>query len=325
MMFFALGLLWNVSFLDIHRALAADTQAAARSLQQKDFQKVIQLLSPEVEKLDREGLLLLAKAYSGSKNPTSAIKTATAVLAKNSKDVEAKTLIGGEQFTLGQTADAIATLKEAIDINPKFLPAYRQMIRIYDARKNLYELRLIYQDLIDKLGERAEFVTRLCEISTLDRLYDLASKYCQIGIKKLPNEPSNYVYLGIANKETGKADRAEIALKKAADTFEKSEFAQLTYAQHLDEKKNFIGSYSYYRRGVLANSKSIKANLGLALSAFEIQKYQEALSAFEKSCSLDRGTLPDFRRATNTLRTMKNSEWLAKFEKSSEKCGPSYR
>lgn len=322
-----LGLVLVVSFLDVGQvwtlALAGgpDLQAAKAASQKQDHPKVIELLSPQVEKLSRDGLFLLAKAYSATKNHEAAIKTYNACIALNPKDHEAKAMIGSEQVDLGKDKDALATLKEALELNPAFPLTYKILIRHYEKKKNKYELRLLYEDMIDNVGESVEAVTKLCELTTLDRLYDLAFKYCQRGISLSPQTPENFIYFGIGSKETGQAEKAEEILKKAAETFPKSDLAQISYAQHLDEKKNFIGSYTYYKKALVAKQDSIPGLVGLGTSGFEIQKYAESLEAFTKACKQDRKTLPSFRRATNTLRTMKLQDWLKKFEMGVDSCG----
>ncbi len=102
---------------------------------------------------------------------------------------------------------------------------------------------------------------------------------------------------------------------------DKFENAVKFLAQFLDEKKNYIGSYGYYKRAVDANKKSVLALQGLGNSGLEIQKYQESLDAYTKACKMDRKTLPLFRKAANTLRTMKSADWLKKFEIAIDKCG----
>jgi tetratricopeptide (TPR) repeat protein len=316
-----LGLFLSVSFLDIGQgAWAYDLAAAQRALKAKNYDQVIQLLSGEIEKLNREGLFVLAKAYSTQKKHEAAIKAYNACLSLNPKDFEAKTLIGAEQMVSGKDKEALATLKEALETNPQFVPAYKLLIRYYEKKKNKYEQRLLYEDLIAKVGETTQALTKLCELTTQDRLYDLAARHCQKGILRDPKIPDNYVNLGIVHKETGESEKAEENLKKAAQEFPKSLFAQMTYAQFLDERKNYIFSFNYYKRATEADSKSVPALLGLANSAIEIQKYADSLAAFEKACTLDRTTLPAFRRAANSLRTMKAHEWLKKFEQGIETC-----
>lgn len=338
-----LGLIICVSILDVDRgynhlwasdlptAKTAAPQAAApksdiiekakKFAAQKDYSNVISTLSSEIESLNREGLFLLAKAYSMTKNSSSAIKAYTAALSLNPKDVEAKTLIGAEQFSSGKDDEAILTLKETLEINPRFVAAYRVLIRIYEKKKNKYELRLLYQDLVEKTSERPEYVTALCALTTEDSLYDLSYRYCNKGIQQNSKNPNNHVNLGITLKDTGKTDEAEKVLKKASTDFKDSEFAQITYAKFMEEKKNFIASYGLYKQASAINPKSNEALLGLAKSSMEIQKYADALSAFQTACKIDKTMMPAFRKATNTLRTSKIADWLKKFEEGVEGCG----
>lgn len=318
--FLGLGLLLSVSLLDIRPALSQ--QEAARTSSPSE---IIAELSPKIENLGRADLLKLGKAYSADNNPQAAIKVFTAALAKNTKDVEAKTLIGAEQLRVANTKEkereALETLKGAIEINQKYLPAYREMIKFYEKRKNNYELRLIYQDLVERIGAQAEFITHLCKLTTLEGLYDLSEKYCKQGINLDPKDASNFVYRGLALKETGNPDESEKVLKTAAKDFPKSELAQYTYAATQSEKKNYIQAYTYYKRAVKADLNSVPSLLGLAQSALEIQKVEESFDAFQRACRRDRTIVPHVRRARNALRTIKKTDWDKKFEQLAESCG----
>lgn len=320
-----LGLLVCASFLDFgHRSglsWAYDLPTAERALQKTEYEKVVALLSPEVEKLDRRALITLGKAYSALKKPESAIKTYTACLASNPKDFEAKTLIATEQLAAKHEKDSMASLREALEMNNRYLPAYKLLIEIYEKRKNKYEMRILYQDLVEKFGEKPAYITKLCELTALDVLFELSLKYCQLGIQQSPKEAKNFIYLGVTYRDSGDRAKASLNLKKAADDFSSSELAQLTFAQFLEEQKNSIGAYTYYKRASLADSKSTLAFKGLGSSAVEIQKYSEALEAFQAACRLDKTSLAALRKATNALRTMKEAVWLKKFEAAVETCG----
>lgn len=320
-----LGLFIIVSFLDLGRgfssAEAYDFGSAQKAFQKKDYETVIQLLSPEVEKLNREALLILGKAYSSLAKHEAAVKAYTAILALNPKDYETKTLIGKEQLSAGKDKEALSNFKDALEINSKYLPTYKALADYYEKKKNKYELRLLYEDIVSRFGEKSDAISKLCELSISDRLYDIGTKYCMRGIQLAPSVADNYVYLGISAKDTGKTKKAEEYLKKAADNFPKSELAQMTFAQFLDEKKNYISSFVYYKRAMAAAPDSLPAILGYGNASLEIQKFPESLEAYEKACRLDkRKTMPFLRRATNSLRIMKMADWLKKFEDSIDKC-----
>jgi tetratricopeptide (TPR) repeat protein len=307
-LFLGLGLGIIISLLDVNLAFA-------------DAKSTIEQLSPKVETLDRKALVTLGKAYSEVGNSNAAIKIFTAMLSKNAKDVEAQTLIGGELLILKKDQEALETLKAALSSNKKYLPAYRVLIKHYESKQNKYELRLIYQDLLENIGEKLEFITQLCVLTTMDGLYDLSSSYCQKGMRMAAREPLNFVHWGITLRETGRTEEANKTLKQSANKFKASLLAQMTWANYLEADKNYIDSYSYFKRATNVSAKDYKAQVGLAVSAYEIQKFDESLAAFLAACNLDRAVTPLFRKAASGLKTMKIEGWIRKFETGSERCG----
>ncbi len=296
-------------------------RVANKSFIQKDYLRVIDLLMPRLSELDREAIILLGKSQSELQNQTAAIKVYSAGLSQFPKDIEIKTLLGHELYRTGKDNEGMLTLKEVVESNPRYLQAYRFLIEIYEKRKNKYELRLIYQDLVEKFGEKPEFISKLCGLTSLEGFHDMAIKYCTRGIQLSPREPDNYVYLGLTNKDLGKTDEAVKNLKRAADSHSKSEFAQISYAQYLEEKKNYIEAYKYYQRAIQQHKNSMAGWLGVANTGLEIQKLAESLSAYTTACKMNKSTLPSFRRATNALRLAKNETWKKKFENELERCG----
>ncbi len=320
--FLGLVVVLIVSFLDIYPAFGGTTPTTQPLSQSelKRYNDIVDQLSPKVEKLTRRELVDLGKAYSAIGNWTGAIKMFTAVLSNYPKDVEAKTLIAAEQIRTGKERDGLQTLKSVLEINKKYIPAYRYLIGIYERRKNHYELRMIYIDLVASFGKKIEYITKLCELTANEGLFDQAVEYCTTGTELDKKEAKNFIHLGVVLRERGETVRGERLLKSAADVFSNNLLAQLTYAEHQEQKKDYVSAYSFYKKAVNLDASSVEAVLGLANSAFEIQKYQEAMEYFLKSCRLDRKTLPAFRKATNVLRLMKTTAWLYKYEKSQEHC-----
>lgn len=300
---------------------AFDQSELTTAASKKNYAKIIEILSPEVEKLSHPNLSLLAQSYFEINNYLAAIKLYTACLSLDPKDYKAKTQIGLAQFNLGKDKEALASLKSSLEINSEYEPTYQVLINYYNKKKNKYELRLLYQDMIEKLGEKAPYVTALCELTAKDSLYDLSIKYCLKGIQLNPKEALNYTYLGISYQDTGDSKKASKFLKLAADKFPKSEVAQINYAQLLENEKNFIGAYNYYKNATIADKQSVKAFIGLGNSAVEIQKYKEALEAYQNACKLNKSALPPLRKAINTLRSLKNQDWIKKFEETADSCG----
>jgi tetratricopeptide (TPR) repeat protein len=185
-------------------AKAQDTATAEKEFAAGNYKKVQQILSPYIESLDRRPLILLAQSYSKLKNHLSATKVYRAALSKNSGDLEAKSLLAVELLNLNQELEAKQVLKEIIESNPTFVPAYTKLADIYEKSNNNYELRLLYQDLISKIGEKAKYITKLCALTTDEGLYDLSKNYCEKGIKLSPYEPINYLSLAQTHLQTDK-------------------------------------------------------------------------------------------------------------------------
>jgi tetratricopeptide (TPR) repeat protein len=280
------------------------------------------LLWKDIEKLDRKGLILLAVSHEKKNEPANMMKVATMLTAKDPKDYEAQYLLGTSQFMSKKNSEALDSLKASLEINPKYQPAYEKLAEMYEQKKNTYELRIIYQDMIDKIGKKSEFLNKLCELNTVqDYQEDQALLFCKEAIAKDPKNADNYVYMGIVQKSGGNAEESKKALKSAADTHSKSEFAQFTYATLLEEQKSYLEANKYYEACTNADGKSARCWAGYAKTAFEIHKYEQALDAFKKACKLDRKNAVAFRKATTALRNMKDSNiWAKPFEAGSESC-----
>ncbi len=323
-----LGVITFVSFLYIYSiptyGQANRQMIAHQHFSKKNYQKVIDTLNPYLESLSKSELMVLGKSYSFLKNHQSAIKIYQSLVAQNQKDYEAFTLLGGEFLTLGKSSEALTHLKEALSINPKYSLAYRLLIQHYEKTNNKYELRLIYEDIISHLGEQPKAILKLCELCASDRLYDQAFKYCQKSISLVPNQPESYIFLGHSYRDTGNLEKATATYKKAAEIFSKSDLAQLSYAKFLEEQKNHLQAYAFYKKAALNNPQSIEAQLGQATTGLELQKFDEALNGFVKICRKDKSAISGFRRAVSSLRIQKsNSEvqkWINKYENSLANC-----
>ena len=302
---------------------AAETNVLATAeadFKKGDFDKVTDLLWKNIDKLDRKGLLLLAVTHEKKKEPANMIKVANMLTSKDPKDYEGFYLIGSAQLMNKKNSEALESLKTALEINPKYQPAYEKLAQMYEAKKNNYELRILYQDMLDNIGRKAEFLTKLCEINTNDNQEDQALATCKEAMQKDSKIAENYVYLGIVQKHAGDIELAKKSLKDASDSHSKSEFAHYTYANLMEEQKNYLESSKYYQKGTAADPQSARCWLGYAKSSFELLKYEVALEAFKKACKLDQKNAVAFRKATTVLKSAKDTGWTKPFEKASEAC-----
>lgn len=297
------------------------TEQAQLLFKEKKFADVVSMLSKTTNSLDSEGLILLGNAYAESNNPMAAIKTYTLALSKKEKNFAAKHLIGQEYLKLKKDREALVALREALEFNSKYEPAYLTIENLYVRKNNKYELRTLYLDMIEQLGERPHYLTRLCELSYISGLYESAISQCRRGIVLNKSEAKNYVFLGLSFKETGKTLEANSLLKRAADNFTASFDAQLTYAVLLEEQKNYIESQKYFQKAVNLDPQSLKAQVGFAATSVELQKFQEGLEIFKKACKINKNAIVGLRKSIVSLKGFKATEFVTKYEELGDICG----
>lgn len=296
-------------------------EKAEAAFEKGDYQAVTEMLWKDIDKLQRKELLLLALAHEKKKEPHNVLKITNILTEKSTKDYEALYLSGSAYLMMNRKdSEALEALKASLEINPKYQPAYEKLAEMYRKKKNNYELRIIYQDMVDNIGRKAEFLTQLCDINTKDNQEDQALATCREAIQKDPKIAENHVNLGLTQLHAGETGEAKKSLKIAANSHSKSEIAQYTYADFLETQKNYIEAAKYYLAGTVADPKSSRCWLGYAKSSFELRKYSVALEAFKTACKLDQKTAVHFRKATTVLRNTKESSWMKQFETASESC-----
>lgn len=289
-----------------------------------EYDKTTLLLWKQIDKLDCNGIILLAKAHEQRKEPGEMIRALNILVGKDEKDFEAYTLLGKAYTLQSKNKDALEAYKKAIEINNKYEPAYLGVADMYSKRNppNLYELRILYGDMIDNIGPKPEYLQKLCEVNAKDdNTFESAIDTCRQATQKDPKTADAYVNLGNALKSGGKDEEGVAILKKAARDFPKSEFAQYSYGKILQDQKNTVDAMKYYKAGTEADPNSARSWLGLAATSFDVKKYEIALIAYKNACKFDKKNAVAFRRATTSLKTNKVSDWIGKYESASENCG----
>lgn len=291
---------------------------------QSQTEKATALLWQHIDTLDRKGILLLAKYHEKLQNPGEMARALNILIGRNENDVEAQTLLGVSLKMQKKNSEALESFKKALEINPKFEAAYFGIAEIYEKRSppNLYELRILFQDMIDNIGPVPIYLHKLCDVNTRDQgAIESSLETCTRATNTDRNNPDSFVNLGVSLKLAGKTEEGIALLKKTAIKFPNSEYAQFTYGTILDEQKNSIEALKYYNSAVVADPKSARSWLGVAENSFTLKKYEEAYQSYRNACKFDRKNAVAFRRATANLRQNKVNEWLSKFESASEGCG----
>jgi tetratricopeptide (TPR) repeat protein len=292
--------------------------------EKSDLEKTTAILWSQIDHLDRKAILMLAKAHEQRKEHAEAIKALEILVGKSENDFEALSLLGGEFSLIKNKKEAVLeNYKKAIEINPKYEPAYLGLADFFEKRNppNLTELRILFQDMIASIGPHPKYLQKICDINAKDEgTIEAAIETCRQATISDPSTADGFVNLGLSLKVSGKTEEGLAAIKKAALSFPKSELAQFTYGKALEGNKNSVDAMKYYKAGTESEPTSARSWLGLASTTFELKKYETAYEAFKKACRFDKKNAVAFRRATAVLRTNKVTDWIEKFESSSESC-----
>ncbi|HPI40079.1 MAG TPA: hypothetical protein PLJ21_04700 [Pseudobdellovibrionaceae bacterium] len=297
-----------------------------------NFREVTQVLWKNFDRLTRSELLLLIKSHLKLSEYDKVVKIVDILTSKNPKDYEAFSFLGNAYFLKAQKLKAgdewkksrekaVESYKSALEIKKDYINAYTGLIQLYEAEKNIYELRQIYRDLIEMSGDQYAWLIKLCEIDTNDSIYDSALKNCDKAKKSRPSDPKAFVFYAKALYGMGELEKGKLELKNTALQFKNSDFANSAYADLLFEEKNYQDAFKFYGISSQLNPQSYEAWIGYANSSFEIQKFAEALTGYSKACTLNKLAWPILKKSTNILRNSSNLNWLSKYESATERCG----
>lgn len=301
-------------------AIEAKVDQALELEKKKEYKKMVDLLLPLADRLPRRGLTALARAGKGGGDTTVEIKTLQLSLAKNPKDYVVQTQLGEVYARMKKSDEAVAAFQAAIEMNKRFEPAYEGLWMELERVRQYYEARSTLSDMLKLFGEKPKFYSALCRLYSFDDYLEKATEICKAAIEKDPKHAENYVHLAVSLRDQEGAAEAQRILSNAAKRFPSSESVQtMTGSLYLD-KKDYAVAYGYFKQATKADPKSTRAWQGLANTAFELQKNDEALEAFSKACAIDRKMTKDLRAAIAKLRARKDTSWEMRYEARLLKC-----
>lgn len=287
----------------------------------KKFDDVIRVLSPYSNEISINGIQTLAEAYRQKKDFQKEVLTLSIYIEREPDKFRPNYLIGRALKDAGKTDEAVKHLRSSISMAPKHQPSFDELLKIFVETKQNYESRILLNDMIKTFGEKKGFLNQLCALYINDGFLAEARSTCQKAIKRDPRYPDNHVhlaqsFLGMENKKS-----SEKVFIVAARQFPKSEYVQWATGEFYYQDKNYPIAIRYLRQAVLADPKSARSNLGLAISLFETNAFKDALPYYLQACKQDesRVALEAFRSAAGKLRH-KNSSESGPYESELSKC-----
>lgn len=288
----------------------------------KQPQKTVDTLAPYSNEASAKGLVVLANAYEALNDNLNEVRTLKFLLEKEPNRFRPHFLLGQAYERNKQVKEAIDHYRKSVGFAKKHLPSYDAMLRIFRDQSNYYEARLLVQDKIRNVGERKEFFNELCELYEKGGFLKEGVKICQRAIKMDPKHPQNHVYLARSYANQQKKEVAKRVFTNAAKRFKKSEFVLWSAGEFFYQQTNYPAAVRYLQQAVKADSSSARAQLGLAISLFEISSYEKAMKSYLNSCKYDetKESLMAYRTAIARLRQEDKWQWANKFTQKEHLC-----
>lgn len=286
----------------------------------KSWDKALEYFKKANNPTNPEALEWISKACEQKKDYLEQIRALEILIHEKPNIPKYYTQLGTAYLNSEKIPKAIENYKEAIKRAPKYEKAYVELLEVYKKQKNYYEAAILLNDVMNVFGKTERWLSKLCEIKTLQSFYDDAKLICQDAVSRLPRVAENHVYLALAYKNSGAAPQAEKIMLSAGRQFKKSELAQFYAGQFSDESKNWEQSIIFYGQGAKVDPKSTRCHLGLAQALYEINEYAKSLAAFSKACALDNNVDNEIRKYAGLLRMKNKNDWYSKFKIQADRC-----
>ena len=298
----------------------------------KNWQEVIRVLAPATERLADPQILTLGKAYLELKDARGVGSLKKIITNQNKMNIDRYLLLVRIQNLQAEQApteamkservkDSINMLKTAqvskpgnqkiydlwIETLEKFIPYFQ-----YDA--------LVVLEKMKKAG--LEFsphhYSLMCKYNYLAGYSKQTIHYCKEATRVDEENPINWIYLGKTHIASGEKSRGQRMIASVGKKYSHSEEALWATAHMYHESKDLPAAYQFYKKASAHKHAKPRDYLGLAIVAFDLKKYQEALTFFKKHCSSTKILHHEFRRASGLLKS--RPLWQKKYRSAMYDC-----
>lgn len=290
---------------------------------QKKYSELIERYSVKTKELSRNQLYLLAKSYYRLKRYNQSFSTFELLLQKDAKDVAALREWAKLLAEQKRWKEALAKLNQAIEINPYYEAAYVSLgeVILMHKPKNYLELRLLYQDMLSRFGEKEEYLYKLCYLSVQEGQHDEAKKWCEKTLKKNPSHSLAKVQLGQILADQKEWEKADHYFSKIASEVSSSQEALLLISDYWEKRGQKAKALEILLSGDVTSFDQPNYFTKLAQVACGLGQFAECYQAFERLCALQgRGALSKLRPLEASVRESRNKEWIGKFQSLKAHC-----
>lgn len=302
---------------------------AQKLAKEKRWKEAISLLEPMADELPESVLLKLSDYYREIKDFHSEIRHLDSLIAKKPQRMiyhfrrgRAYSRLRSKRKSQQKSFDkeAVVSLRKAVHLQPTFKAAYTLLFEVFNRTNNFVEARATVLDMVPQFGRHPKYLTKLCRLYIIDEYIDEGIQVCQEAVDKDLKEPMNYVFLAQGHANKGDHAQAQSTLTRATKRFPNSAYIQEINGKHHLSKGGFSTAEKYFQKAIDREPKRPDSHVGLAISHFERQNYDTALSSYLRACQLSRSKVKEYRLAITKLRGANHLKIAEKYESQLHKC-----
>ncbi len=300
----------------------------------KNWQLVVHYLEPVTEKLQDNDLYKLSRSYLNLRRPRDSDALVNILLSGEKIRARDYTLAAEIYSEIIESHEDLENrrplIQKLFELLKKGKNEHPQEVAIYDSWFKMAELYLphypheglrLFDDMKkNKIQLKPEHYSLLCKINFLANFSKGTQESCEEAIKNDPTNPSNYIYLAQNHVNLGEEKKGKRMLASVGRKFSSSEEALWATADSYYKSKDLSSAYKYFKMASSHKDAQARDFLGLAKTAFELNKYGEALVAFTKHCEISEHLDQEFRRASGLLKNQ--IKWQEKYRQKMLDCRP---
>ncbi|MBX9766619.1 MAG: tetratricopeptide repeat protein [Bdellovibrionales bacterium] len=265
-----------------------------------------------------KALVGIGKVNMKKRDYLEAIRAFELALQMEPKNVAHLVLLSEAYLASRKPTEAAAKLRLAIQIDSEYKPAHKALVAMFEYSR--YERRAALEEMLVTFPGDPWATSELCRTLAEDNFFEKAIQVCADAILLSPKVPENQVYLGLMNKGSIHQKKGINMLVATAKKFPKSELAQISAGQAMDEIKNWEEALRFYRAGTKAAPKSSQAWIGLAVAQYNAGQYKKSIATFLTACPLDPKAFNEVQRLHGLLRTQEIKPWTDEYRKLMDRC-----
>lgn len=265
-----------------------------------------------------QALVAIGKVNMKKRDYLEAIRAFELALQMEPKEVPHLVLLSEAYLAARKPTDAAAKLRLAIQIDSEYKPAHKALVAMFETSR--YERRTALEEMLGTFPSDPWATSELCRTLAEDNFFEKALQVCADAILLSPKVAENQVYLGLMNKGSIHQKKGINMLVSTAKKFPKSELAQISAGQAMDEIKNWEEAVRFYRVGTKAAPKSSKAWIGLAVAQYNAGQFKKSIDTFLTACPMDPKAFSEVQRLHGLLRTQEIKPWTDEYRKLMDRC-----